>query len=242
MLGNLTNGGAGAFESALDWWRLAGVDVLVDDTPRDWLRTVPPPMAPARSDAGGAVRAMDQLPQNLAELVGVLTGPDLLPELGPRRVAPAGDAASGVMLMTDMPDIADLEGGTLFSGKPGQLLDAMLAAIGLDREAIYIASLFPARPMGSPGDYGPDSRIARFARHHIQLARPKAVLLMGDATTRALCGTSLAEARQDARTLNHDRGSSSAIATFHPRFLIQQPARKADAWRDLRRFVELLRR
>jgi DNA polymerase len=63
---------------------------------------------------------------------------------------------------------------------------------------------------------------------------------MGDATTRALIGTNLVKARGTRHVLNHKGGTLSAIATFHPRFLLSQPARKAEAWADLRLFLECL--
>lgn len=240
MLANLANGGAGALESLLEWWRLAGVDVLVDDTPRDWLRVAPPAEMP-RSPATPTVPAAPTLPDSLSALDERLCAPDFLPLLGNARLAGSGDTASGIMILTDMPDPGDLDAGQLFAGPVGRLLDAMLAAIGLSREQVHVAPVLPGRSADGNIDPAVHAEAVRLAAHRVTLAGPRAVLLFGDATTRAMCGTNLAETRNSNPALNHVSGQVSAIATFHPRFLLQHPARKADAWKDLRRLLELSR-
>lgn len=237
MRANLANDGAGALESALSWWRLAGVDVLVDDSPRDWLR--PQPAVVPQAPSAAPTPQPDTLPATLPDFQQWLQLPENLPFLGARRIAPQGDPAAPFMLLTDQPDAEDIESEALFSGAAGRLLDAMLHAIGLDRSRIYIAGLLPGQsPV--PREDGPDSEIARIVRHHIGLIRPKALLLMGDATVRALSGTGFARARGGKLDLNHGSGTCPGIATFHPRFLLRHPAMKADAWADLRRFSEYL--
>jgi len=144
------------------------------------------------------------------------------------------------MLLTDMPDTEDCEADMLVAGTAGRLLDAMLGAIGRDRASVYLASLAPGRPASGRLAAPLEAELARLARHHIALARPRLVLLLGDATIRAMIGTSLAEARNSIHGINLDGGTVPAIATFHPRFLLQQPARKAEAWADLRKVMEIL--
>lgn len=254
VLANLANGGAGALESLLGWWRLAGVDVLVDDTPRDWLRPEPVRPPSLTPEPAGQARqpvphpapqptqpALAPLPASFSELEERLCDPAFLPTLGSARVAAQGDPSSGVLILTDMPSTTDIESGTLLSGPEGRLFDAMLNAIGLSRESVHLAPVLPGR---SPdGDIDPrlHAEAVRFALHRIALARPSALLLLGDATSRALCGTNLSRSRNDNPIVHHDSGQVSAIATFHPRFLIRHPARKADSWRNLLKLVELLR-
>lgn len=240
MLANLANGGAGALESLLEWWRLAGVDVLVDDTPRDWLRAVPPAETP-RAAPAAAVPAAPALPESISALDELLSAPDFLPMLGHARLAGSGDPASGIMILTDMPDPGDFDAGQLFAGPAGRLLDAMLAAIGLTRGHVHLAPVLPGRSADGNIDPAIHAEAVRLAAHRVTLAGPRVVLLFGDATTRAMCGTNLAEIRNGNPALNHVSGQVSAIASFHPRFLLQHPARKADAWKDLRRLVELSR-
>lgn len=144
------------------------------------------------------------------------------------------------MLLTDMPDAEDMTAGTLISGTAGRLLDAMLGAIGRDRVATYLGALAPGRPATGRIDHGLEAELARLARHHVALARPRALLLLGDATIRAFTGMNLAQARGSIHSINLDGLTVAAVATFHPRFLLQQPARKADAWADLRMLMEIL--
>ena len=238
MRADVANPGAAFLESVLGWWELAGVDALVEDAPRDWFQAVAPPAA----DASHAAHApeIESIPQDIQSLAAWLMAPENLPGLGPNRLAPAGTPASGVMILTDMPDPDDQSAGVLLSGSAGRLFDRMLAAIGREREAVYVASLAPARPPGGITDSALEAELAEIARQHVALAAPRAVLLMGDATTRALIGTNLVKARGTRHVLNHKGGTLSAIATFHPRFLLSQPARKAEAWADLRLFLECL--
>ena len=150
------------------------------------------------------------------------------------RLLPAGNPASGLMVLTDQPEASDAEAEQLIAGEAGRLLDRMLGAIGRDRESIYLAAMTPVRALGGRTDAATVAEWTNIARRHVAVAAPRVLLLFGDAASRAFIGTSLAGARGRLHHLNHDGGTVAMIATFHPRFLLQQPARKADAWRDLR--------
>jgi uracil-DNA glycosylase len=230
-----------ALASAFDWWIGAGVDTLVDEAPRDWLaKAAPPPAAPAGVPEQQPPAA---LPASLPELHGWLATTDALPGDPPRtqRLAPVGDPASGLMIVLDMPEDADAEAGVLLGGEAGLLFDRMLAAIGRGRESVYIAPLAPARAPGGRIEASTGKRLAEIMRHHIRLANPRAVLTMGDEAAFALLGARVPALRAGLRDLYLDGGTVAAIATFHPRFLLRYPARKADAWTDLRLLMGALR-
>jgi uracil-DNA glycosylase family 4 len=221
---------AQAAASALDWWQEAGVDTLVEDTPRDWLAPAAAHSAPATLAAEPASAAP---PATLAEFEAwrvSAAAPDT--GWGP-PIAPGGDAASGLMILLDMPERDDAAAGQLLAGNAGRLFDRMLAAIGRDRQSIYLASLAVARPIS--GRISPEAAAAlgEITRHHIGLVRPKRLLVMGDAANRAVLGTSAAASRSILHVVKHDAGQSEAVATFHPRFLLENPAQKARAWKDL---------
>jgi len=221
----------------LGWWQLAGVDVTVDDAPRHWLRA---PSVPIPAPDHTAPATADSLPATLEALTAWLGHPETLSELGSRRIAPAGSIASGLMVLADMPDMEDAAADQLVAGIAGRLLDAMLGAIGRDRESIYLAPFAPGRPASGQLGEKLENELGRIARHHIALARPRAVLLLGDATIRAMTGTGLVQARGSIHPINLDQAIVPMIASIHPRFLLQQPARKADAWTDLRMLMEIL--
>ena len=222
--------------SALQWWADAGVDVLVDEAPRDWLRAkAKAPAAPVP-----AVETPDALPNQLELFRAYLRDRDSLPFASPgaRRVCPAGDPASGLMIVTDMPASEDCATGTLLSGDVGKLFDRMLAAIGRDRGSIYLASLSCLRsPDGRFTDTA-STQCAALARHHIGLAQPKALLLFGDACAKALLGMSMTQARGRWHELQTHAGPVKTIATLSPLFLLNQPQAKAHAWADLQMLME----
>jgi DNA polymerase len=105
----------------------------------------------------------------------------------------------------------------------------MLAAIGIKADDAYHSSLacFPAP--GGRLDPAQLERCAETMREQIALAAPKRLLLLGDGPARALAGQPLVHARGRI----HRIGGIPAVATFHPRWLLERPADKAHAWRDL---------
>jgi DNA polymerase len=234
--------------SALSWWVDAGVDVVVGEEPRDWLRPkaaapavetkafAPAPMA-AEPDAGD-----EALPDQLDLFREYLRSSDRLPFASPSvpRVCPAGDPAAGLMIMIDMPSAEDCAAGTLLAGEVGRLFDRMLAAIGRSRETIYFAALSCLHaPGGRIG--GAEKQCALLARHHIGLAAPGALLLFGDAASKALLGLPVARARGRWHEVATHAGPVRTIATISPRQLLDHPAQKTHAWADLQLLMEGLK-
>ena len=99
-------------------------------------------------------------------------------------------APGGLMALDYAPGEAEERGGEPFSGDEARLLDAMMAAMGESRETAYYAYFSPWRPAGGQ-KLAPHvaAALAPFARRHIELARPKALLLLGDETTKILLAT-----------------------------------------------------
>jgi DNA polymerase len=218
--------------STVDWWAQAGVDEAIDERPRDWLTP------PARAVAALKTQT---LPGDLAALHALLASGDIAPKAAPpsRRVAPSGDPAAALMVIADMPDPGD-EGRTLFAGETARLFDAMMAAIGLDRTSLYLAPLSPWRMPGGRIDPRAGEPLAALMRHHIALAGPRALLILGDEAARALIGETGAT-NPSLRAINHAGGTVPAIVTFHPRTLRRAPAAKPIAWAALRLLTGVLR-
>src|SRR3546814_13057958 len=131
-----------------------------------------------------------------------------------------------------MPDMEDMRAGALFSGRVGQLFDALLGAIGLQREAIYFCSLASTRPPGGMFDDVSIDRLSRIMRRHIALAEPKAVLRLDDKTIIILRTEDTQQARQKLHVINHENGTVNAIDTFHPLIIQPHQAAKATCWLD----------
>ena len=228
--------------SVLQWWSDAGVDVMIDEAPRDWLRPQPRP-APA-ADLAPAPTPDEAPPGQLDLFQAWLASSDLIPLAAPStpRICPAVDPASGLMILADMPSGEDCTTGTLISGESGRLFERMLAAIGRDRGSIYLAALSCIRsPSGQLNSEGMKS-CAALARHHIGLAGPKAVLLFGDACAKALLGLSVAQARGRWHEIATHAGPVKALASISPRTLLEAPRQKRLAWEDLQMLIEEVNR
>ncbi|RUN77759.1 uracil-DNA glycosylase [Sphingomonas sp. TF3] len=234
-----------AAASALEWWRDVGIDALVDEDPRDW--TAAPPAPPAQQPQRPTPRAVAApvivpLPATLDAFTAWRTGPDA-PEAGWRGtpLAAAGNPHAPIMILVDVPDRDDAEAGMLLSGASGRLFDRMLAAIGQSRDSVYLAPMCTVRPMA--GRIAPEIevRLVEIARHHIALVSPKRVFLLGNAPSRAMTGVDVARARGTLHTINLESGMGDStvdvVASFHPRLLLERPAEKARAWKDLQMLI-----
>lgn len=223
--------------SALEWWRDAGVDCEIDEHPRDWLARAPSPDKLPAAVCEELVEAFT-LPETLAAFAEWRLGAGT-PEAGwpGKALGTQGSAASGLMIVVDMPDREDDAAGALLSGAAGRLFDRMLAAIGRDRTSVYLTALSVKRPPASRVTDETGEKLEAIIRHHLSLAAPKRVLALGNAVSRALTGLDVADARGSLRAINHDGGTSEVVASFHPRFLLERPPAKADAWRDLRMLI-----
>ena len=220
-----------AIESTIAWWADAGVDTLVSAEPRDWLAAAA--AAPQRAPAAEPEVARVFLPDTIAALLEWRLG-DASPEarLPGASLPAAGPADAETMILVDCPERDDR--GRLLEGPAGVLFDRMLAAIGLDRGTVHLAALCGRRPPAGRIDDPLGQELAAVALHHAALVAPKRLLVMGNAASRAILGVELIEARGSLRALNHKGGNTSAVvATFHPRFLMERPAMKAEAWKDL---------
>jgi uracil-DNA glycosylase len=155
-----------------------------------------------------------------------------------RTVFIDGNPAAPVMFIGEAPGADEDRIGRPFVGRAGQLLDRMLAAIGLDRGTVQITNVIYWRP---PGNRKPTTaEIAAclpFVLRHIALARPQVLVLCGGTAASALLPTSDGITRLRGRWFDLAvPGLAAPVPTlpmFHPAFLLRAPERKREAWRDL---------
>ena len=182
---------------------------------------------------------------DLAALRDALEGFDAssLRERARNTVFAAGDPTAPLMIMGDVPDDAEDASGQPFAGPAGDMLDRMLGAIGTKRDAAYLAAAAPWRTPGrrelSPRD---TALLAPFAQRHVALAKPSVLLVMGATAARFLfgAGKALPALRKGWQSLAVDGAEVPALVTFHPNFLLRQPAQKRLVWMDLLRLKERL--
>ncbi len=227
--------------SALRWWRDAGVDVMIDEMPRQWLTKVTPPgaakaapRAPSPSETLPPPAA--KLPATREALVSWLaTSGDVVEGgLPARRVLPSGDPTSPLMVLSDFPDHGDIEAGHLLSGELGELFDKMLAAIGHDRSTIYLASVAPTRPATGQLNGAALAALGPIACQHAALIAPKQLWVLGSAASRAILGISDLQAHGSLHSVNLNGHMIETVATAHPRFLTDKD-KKRRAWTEMQR-------
>jgi len=218
--------------SALEWWLEAGVDALVTEQPRNWLK--PQAAAPAAENTDTPFIERSPVPETLALFR------EWLPSSGPtalvtaKVVLPVGHEAAEVMIPAEAPGREEAAAGAPIAGEAWILTQRMLAAIGFSPDQAYLANLSCFHSPGAKPDRKEIERCGEIARKHIALAKPRRLLLFGDAPARALLGKGLAEARGHL----HRPEGIRTVVTVHPRILLDRPSEKARAWKDLLLLME----
>ena len=240
----------------LDWYIETGADEAIGDVPVDRFaatqaaqqRAAPPagakpaaPRAPSAPPVAATTREIAAACDTVEALVAAIQGFDgcALKETATNTVIADGNAETArVMFVGEAPGAAEDRRGLPFVGPAGQLLDRMLAAIGMDRATAYISNMIFWRP---PGNRTPTAdEIAMclaFTQRHIELVAPEVLVPIGGISAKALLGR--AEGITRLRGTWHSYQSSGlaepipAIATFHSAYLLRQPAKKREVWRDL---------
>ena len=148
-----------------------------------------------------------------------------------------GNPKSKIMLIGEAPGANEDQEGLPFVGRAGQLLDKMLSAINLDRNKVYISNIINYRP---PDNRRPTEeeikRYLPFITKHIEIIDPKIIVLLGSTAMNALVGNSIVISKMRGKWMEKQFGSckTSIIITFHPAFLMRQPAQKKLSWIDLK--------
>ena len=144
---------------------------------------------------------------------------------------------SKIMFVGEAPGAnEDLE-GLPFVGRAGQLLDKMLSAINLDRKKVYISNIINYRP---PENRKPTEkeikRYLPFISKHIEIINPKILVLLGSTAMNALIDGDTVISKMRGKWIEKKFGKckTSVIITFHPAFLMRQPAQKKLSWIDLK--------
>jgi uracil-DNA glycosylase family 4 len=223
--------------SALGWWLEAGVDVAIQEEPRNWLKPESPrPQPGAPIEPRQPADVVSPSRETLVELQQWLASSIDLPLAGAntKRVAPHGPEQAAIMLLSDAPTLEDAAAGQPIGGAAWELAKNMLRAIGLSADQAYSASLTCFHAPGARMTPQQRQECAELAREHIRLAAPKRLLLLGDGPAQALLGKPLATARGHVHHIDGVR----TVTTFHPRHLINQPSNKALAWKDLLLLME----
>ena len=233
---------AGEIAAALQWWRDAGLEHDFADEPSDWLARpaaateAPPSPPPVEIKAApkplvrlGGERA--SWPQDLAAFTAWwLAEPSLDNGHTSGRIAPRGNADAELMVLVEHPESGD--GERLLSGPQGKLLDAILAALGIAGETVYVASLLP-RHMPMPDWAALEAAgLGDLGRHHVALAAPKRLISFG-ANVSSLLGHDPAKSAETLPQCYQVGPNVPALAAPGLDTLMARPRGKARLWQAL---------
>jgi uracil-DNA glycosylase len=243
-----------AARALLDWYRAMGVDEATGDEPVDCFaaselkpapraapeprRAPPPPRAAPRAASASSTRGIGVEVSTLAELQELVARFDgcSLKRTAKNLCFARGSEQARIMMIGEAPGRDEDLQGKPFVGRAGQLLDRMLASIGLTEEHVYITNTVYWRP---PGNRKPTPEeveaCAPFLARQIELLSPKVLVLLGDAAAKAILGTrdGITRLRGRWRVYSCAGADLQVLPTFHPSYLLHDPAQKRLAWRDL---------
>jgi uracil-DNA glycosylase len=254
-----------ALQALLDFHVEAGADLALDETPHNRFaepkaeraaakapapasKASPTPSAPspralpkaaagAPEEVASMAREQARHAQSLEELEAILAGFDgCALKFSAKNLAFAdGNPEGRVMLVGEAPGADEDRIGKPFMGRSGQLLDRMLATIGLDRTQVYVANIVPWRPPGNRTPTPQESQICLpFIQRQIELADPDILVCLGGPSAQTLLGIRDGITKARGRWFVYQTGTREirAMATFHPAFLLRSPLQKRFAWRD----------
>ena len=148
-----------------------------------------------------------------------------------------GNPGARLMIIGEAPGRDEDRMGVPFVGADGQLLDKMMASIGLDRASVYLTNLLPWRP---PGNRSPTAEetamLLPWLFRHVQLAKPEIILLLGGAAAKLVLGShdGIMKLRGHWRDVDFGDGMPRPVlASLHPAYLLRSPAQKRLAFEDL---------
>ncbi len=148
-----------------------------------------------------------------------------------------GNPEADIVFVGEAPGRDEDIQGLPFVGRSGQLLDRMLAAIGLDRTRAYITNILPWRPPGNRNPTAEETALCiPFLERHLELIGPKVVVALGGVSAKQLLDTTegIMRLRGKWRTMNIANVMDvPLLPMFHPAYLLRQPAQKRLAWQDL---------
>ena len=214
-----------------------------NEVPRAGAAATPPPR-PAASAAvpdeaqAAAARELASKAATLDELRQIMEGFDgcNLKATAKSMVFADGSPDADLMLVGEAPGRdEDLE-GLPFVGRSGQLLDRILAAIGIERKSAFVTNVIPWRPPGNRTPTPHETEICRpFIERQIALTKPKVLVTLGGPSAKLLAGSTEGILRLRGSWKSHTTADGTVIPvmpTLHPAYLLRNPAHKKLAWRD----------
>jgi len=198
-----------------------------------------PIVAEPETIATGTV-ARDDVWSELAQRVRACTS-CALHKTRTQTVFGVGRRDARLFVIGEAPGADEDRQGEPFVGRAGQLLNAMLRAIGLPRSEVYIANILKCRPPNNRDPQPEESSCCTpFLSQQIALVQPRALLAVGRISAQWLLQTDTPIGRLRGRVLTYGERNIPLVVTYHPAYLLRTPLAKATAWTDLCLVKDLL--
>jgi DNA polymerase len=153
-----------------------------------------------------------------------------------------GNQHADLVVVGEAPGVEEDRQGEPFVGRAGQLLNRMLQAAGLSRDAVYIANIIKCRP---PNNRDPSSAEVSacigYLQQQLDLLAPKVVLCVGKVAAHNLLGLNSTIASMRGQVHNYGPDCLPVVVTYHPAYLLRTPHDKRKSWADLQLVQRLLR-
>jgi DNA polymerase len=234
----------------LESLRAAGVEWLPLAPPPDFAAS--PPTTPAATESApihatlpdglfadvsqNADVGMEERRQALQVLKAEVARCTRCPELAATRtqtVFGVGKIDTDVCFIGEAPGMDEDAQGEPFVGAAGQLLNRIITACGLKREEVYICNILRCRPPGNRTPLPNEAANCReFLDRTLELIRPKYICCLGACAAQNLLSTTLSATKLRGRF--HDYRGTPVLVTYHPSYLLRNPAAKRDVWEDMK--------
>ncbi|MEQ9640387.1 MAG: uracil-DNA glycosylase [Alphaproteobacteria bacterium] len=215
----------------------AAASAPAPEPPRQAPRRPAPASLASAGEAERNARTIAQAADSLDALREAMAGFDLCPlqHTASKLVFADGAADASIMFIGEAPGADEDRQGLPFVGVSGQLLDRMLAGIGLDRTSAYITNIIPWRPPGNRKPTAAEVTMCQpFVERQIELIGPKLLVFVGGTAAQALLGRSEGITKLRGRWIDYVREAVTipTLPTFHPAYLLRQPQLKRQSWAD----------
>jgi DNA polymerase len=219
-------------EPAAEAFATADAEKVVSET--DTVEQQPPALRQAREDS-----ALDW--QGLQQKVKGCRACELRAGCT-QTVFGVGNPQAELLVIGEAPGADEDRQGEPFVGRAGQLLNAMLLAMGYKREAVFIANIVKCRPPNNR-DPKPEEAMSceSYLLRQIELIKPKVILSVGRISAQNLLNTDIAVGKLRGRIHHFGDRAIPLVVTYHPAYLLRSPEQKSKAWQDLQLALTVLR-
>lgn len=239
----------------LNWYIDAGVDVICGDETISVKKSAAPaekvqmPMSDAAQMGMMACKNARQLcekAQSLEELEQFVDNFDgcALKATAKKTVFGDGDKKAKILLVGEAPGADEDREGKPFVGRSGMLLNKMLAAVGIERKDCYVTNILMWRPPGNRTPTTAEVAVSLpFLKRKIELINPEVIVALGAPAANALMDMEEPISKIRGKWFEYAPSIGNKIAllpTFHPAYLLRNPAQKAKSWADLIRLSKKL--